>query len=80
MIKDYTTIGLAQCCINSWKEYKNFEKALEKRLIERGFKEDGLGDAECFISDNIIGNEIENGEDFEKDVLETLEEQRCSGD
>jgi len=70
--KDHTTIGLAQCAINSWKEYKSYEKALIKRLLERGFKEDDSWDAECFISDRVIGDEVQNGEDFEKEVLDYM--------
>lgn len=73
--KDYTTIGLAQCIINSWKEYKNFENVLQKRLIERGFKETDSWDVESFVSDRVIGDETQNGEEFEQKVLEYLENQ-----
>lgn len=72
MKKDYTTIGLAQCIINSWKEYKNYEKAIQKRLLERGFKETDRWDIESFISDKIIGGEFKNGDEFEQEVLDYM--------
>lgn len=73
-MKDYTTIALAQCMISSWKDYKKFEKELIKRLEERGFKKTGLSDAESFISDSIIGDEIEDALKFEEEVLEKLKD------
>lgn len=76
MKKDYTTIGLAQCLINSWKEYKNYEKALQKILLERGFKETDHWDVESFISERVICDEVQNGEEFEDEVLEYLEENK----
>ena len=66
--KDYTTIALAHCIIKSWKDYKFFEKALVKRMQERGFKEDDSWDAESFISDRIIGDELDDALEFEKDL------------
>ena len=72
--KDYVTIGLAQCIINSWKEYKNYEKTLQKRLLERGFKETDSWDVESFISDRVIGDEMRDGNDFELEVLDYLKE------
>jgi len=73
---DYTTIALAHCIIKSWKDYKFFEKALVKRMQERGFKEDGSYDVECFISDRIIGDELDDALEFEKELKEGLKKNK----
>lgn len=72
--QDLVTIALAQCIVNAWKDYKKFESELQKRLLERGFKEDDRWDVESFISDTIICDDVQNGEEFEKEVLEYMEE------
>lgn len=70
---DLVTIALAQAIINVWKDYKKFEKVLGKHLEDRSekIKEHGV---DCFISDIIIGEEVENGEEFEKEFLKFLED------
>ena len=73
--KDYVTIGLAQCIIDAWKEYKEFEKVLVNRLKERGFKEISSWDAESFISDNVIGTDMDDALEFERAVKLHLEKQ-----
>ena len=74
--KDYTTIALAQCLISSWKDYKKFEKELINRIEERGFKEKEMEDAESFISDMIIGEEIDDALEFEKQLKNKLKDKK----
>ena len=69
---DYATIALAQMLINSWKTYHIYEKALVKRLEERGFRKTEYDDAESFVSDSIIGNDVTDGVAFEESVQEEL--------
>lgn len=72
---DLTTVALAQCIINAWKEYKKFESELIKRLESRGFTETDSWDAESFVSDRVVGDEVKDGCEFEKEVIEHLKKQ-----
>jgi hypothetical protein len=72
--KDYTIIALAQCLINTWKQYQKYEEQLSIEMNKRGFKEEYLWDAKSFISDIVIGDECVDGVEFEDKLQDKLKE------
>lgn len=70
--RDFEIIALASMTIKAWKEYEKYTKALKENLIGKGFKEDDRNDAEFYISDEIIGNDLDDPVKFEEEVKQYL--------
>jgi hypothetical protein len=76
MNKDLNIIALSEMLIQTWNKYKSYEGALALEMEVKGFKQGDLYDAESFISDNIIGDEIKDGVEFEKEFQKELKRQK----